>query len=162
RVRVRVVLALAPEHGVPVLDMRKELSIFQNLDNPNRWQGPFRGSPNEWKTSDAEAIIRALQAAEANPVDRPLGRLGKGSSKVTWERDTSDDLLSIPEDEEPDPIDETAEASADSGRIHSEIQYMLLKLGADMGFDVHVARNDQSQIWNGHRLGDMPRRRAQL
>jgi len=31
-----------------------------------------------------------------------------------------------------------------------------------MGFDVHVARNDQGRVWNGQRLGDMPRRRKQL
>ena len=45
RVPVRAVLQLAPEHGVPVLNMREELTIFRGLDNPNRWQGPFRGSP---------------------------------------------------------------------------------------------------------------------
>src|SRR5215469_18615825 len=81
RVRVRVVLALAPEHGVPVLDMRKELSIFQNLDNPNRWQGPFRGSPTRWKAADGEAVVKALQEAKANPVERPLGRLAKIRNK---------------------------------------------------------------------------------
>ena len=31
-----------------------------------------------------------------------------------------------------------------------------------MGFDVHVARNDQSRMWKGQRLGDMPRRREHL
>ena len=42
RVRVRVVLALKPEHGVPVLDMRDELTIFRDLNNPNYWPGPGR------------------------------------------------------------------------------------------------------------------------
>ena len=36
RVEVRVVLALPPEHGVPVLEMREELTVFRGLDNPNR------------------------------------------------------------------------------------------------------------------------------
>jgi hypothetical protein len=67
RVEVRVVLASAPEHGVPVLEMRDELTVFRGLDNPNRWQGPFRGSPVKWKASDGEAIIRALEDAKANP-----------------------------------------------------------------------------------------------
>jgi hypothetical protein len=31
-----------------------------------------------------------------------------------------------------------------------------------MGFDAHVARNDQSRIWRGQRLGDMPKRRETL
>src|SRR5262245_28378197 len=59
RVNVQVVLALGPEHGVPVLDMRGELTVFQNLDNPNRWQGPFRGSPTRWKAADGEAVVIA-------------------------------------------------------------------------------------------------------
>jgi hypothetical protein len=62
------VLALPPEQGVPVLDMRDELTVFQGLDNPNRWQGPFRGSPVRWKTPDGDAVVRALREAEANPV----------------------------------------------------------------------------------------------
>jgi hypothetical protein len=66
RVPVRPVLQLAPEHGVPVLNLREELTVFRDLDNPNRWQGPFRGSPNRWKAPDGEAIVRALQDAEAN------------------------------------------------------------------------------------------------
>jgi hypothetical protein len=55
--------------------------------------------------------------------------------------------------------------SQESGPVataHTEIQYLLLKLGSDMGFSVHVASNDQSRQWKGQRLGDMPRRREKL
>src|SRR6266516_7110158 len=48
RVPVRGVLQLPPEQGVPVLNMREELTSCRRLDNPNRCQGPFRGSPNRW------------------------------------------------------------------------------------------------------------------
>src|SRR5262245_63821105 len=34
--------------------------------------------------------------------------------------------------------------------------------GPRWAFDVHVARNDQSRVWKGQRLGDMSRRREQL
>jgi hypothetical protein len=37
------------------------------------------------------------------------------------------------------------------------MQYRLLKLGADMGLNVWVARNDRGRVWNGHRLGEMSR-----
>jgi EVE domain len=157
RVHVRVVLALAPEHGVPVLDMREELTVFQGLDNPNRWQGPFRGSPNKWKTADGEAIVRALQDAQANPVVRPLGRLGKRAYQPAARHESPEGLVVVPEDEP-----EVAEEAESTGSTHTEIQYLLLKLGAEMGYRVHVARNDQSRVWNGQRLGDMPRRREQL
>jgi hypothetical protein len=49
-----------------------------------------------------------------------------------------------------------------TGSVHTEIQYLLVKLGADTGFRYHVATSDQGRIWNGHRLGDMPRRREHL
>ena len=157
RVPVRVVLALPPEQGVPVLEMRDDLTVFQGLDNPNRWQGPFRGSPGRWKTADGEAIIRALQDAKANPVDRPLGRLGKPTVKAT-QHQAANGTVVVPEDDDLQTRDE----AATEGTVHTEIQYLLVKLGADMGFDVHVASNDQSRIWKGHRLGDMPRRREHL
>ena len=157
RVPVRVVLALPAEQGVPVLEMREELTVFRGLDNPNRWQGPFRGSPNRWKAADGEAIIRALQDAKANPVERPLGRLGRSNAKAAAQQGTTDGLVVVPEDDEPQRPEEESEAT-----VHTEIQYLLVKLGADMGFDVHVASNDQSRVWKGHRLGDMPRRREHL
>ncbi len=91
---MRVVLALAPEHGVPVLEMREELTVFHGLDNPNRWQGPFRGSLVRWKAADGEAIIRALQDAKANPVERPLGRLGKSHAKAVTQHEAAQSAAS--------------------------------------------------------------------
>jgi hypothetical protein len=158
RVNVRTVLVLPPEHGVPVLDMRGELTVFQNLENPNHWQGPFRASPTRWKAADGEAVVRALHEAKANPVARPLGRLAKIHRKPAALQESADVIVSVPEDDEPASSEEPETAAS----AHTEIQYLLVKLGADMGFDVHVARNDQSRVWKGQRLGDMPRRREQL
>ena len=72
RIPVSIAIALEPEFGVPVLDMRGELTVFQGLDNPNRWSGPFRSSPTKWKQVDGEAVVSALRDAQANPVERPL------------------------------------------------------------------------------------------
>lgn len=65
RIPVRTLIALDPEYGVPVLDMRDELTVFKGLTNPNLWSGPFRGSPAKWKATDGEAIVKALEAAKA-------------------------------------------------------------------------------------------------
>jgi hypothetical protein len=157
RVQVKALLALAPEHGVPVLEMREELTVFRGLDNPNRWQGPFRGSPVRWKSADGEAVIRALEEAKAHPVERPLGRLARSRAKAVTQHESDDGVVIVPEDE-PEVVKETERAAT----AHTEIQYLLARLGADMGFDVHVASNDQSRVWKGHRLGDMPRRRQRL
>jgi hypothetical protein len=158
RVGVRVLLSLTPEQGIPVLELRDELTVFQNLTNPNFWQGPFRGSPGRWKVADGEVIIRALQDAKAHPVERPLGRLGKHGIIASASQVPPDGETVVPEDTGPAPANDTGPA----GTAHTEIQYLLVKLGADMGFDVHVASNDQSRTWDGTRLGDMPRRRERL
>jgi hypothetical protein len=158
RVGVRTILALPLEHGVPVLAMCEELSVFRSLDNPNRWQGPFRGSPVRRKPDDAEVIIRALEDAKANPVARPLGRVAKRSARAAARREPVKDTVVVPEDD----TAETAEEAESAGTAHAEIQYLLVKLAADMGYRFRVASNGQSRPWKGQRLGDMPRRREQL
>lgn len=155
RVPVRVVLALQPEYGVPVLDMRAELTVFENLENPNRWSGPFRGSPAKWKVADGEAVVRALTEAQANPIERPLRRVRTTVAPLPG-GEVGEGGLTVPEDELDTPENEAAASK------HTEIQFLLLRLGADMGFDVHVARNDQSREWGGIKLGDVHRRRERL
>lgn len=163
RISVKVRIALQPEFGVPVLDMRDELTVFEGLSNPNLWSGPFRGSPARWKQSDGEAIVRALQDAQADPVERPLGRHARsGQLSIDAETvETAEGSVSVPLDEQPETNDVQSDSEAQP-RTHTEIQYALLKLGSDMGFDVHVARNDISQEWNGRRLADVPRTREAL
>jgi len=158
RIPVRTVIALDPQYGVPVLDMRQELTVFQNLSNPNLWSGPFRGSPAKWKASDGEAVMAALRQAEANPIARPLGRLSKTKSDPANVVAVQDDVVVVPGSDDND----AQEAPDSEGTKHTEIQYLLMRLGADMGFDVHLASNDASRQWKGQRLGDLPRRREQL
>jgi hypothetical protein len=155
RIPVQTLVALKPEHGVPVLNMRDQLTVFRNLDNPNRWSGPFRGTPTRWKAEDGEVVLRAVREAQADPVERPVPKTRKGKTPKPPAVVTDDGAVVVPEDDE-------EILQPESGSVHTEIQYLLLKLGADMAFDVHVARNDQSRTWKGQRLGDMPRRRESL
>lgn len=155
RVPVRPVIELDPEIGVPVLDMRDELTVFQNLGNPNRWSGPFRKSPARWKTADGEAIVRRLEEAQQHPTKRPLKQLKKDSKPLSTVL-TEDGSVTVPEDEEQEPPP-PKEAS-----VHTEMQYLLLRLGSDMNFDVYVAQNDQNKEWQGHKFSDLPRRRDSL
>lgn len=160
RVPVRTVIELEPELGVPVLDMRDQLSVFQGLGNPNLWSGPFRRSPTKWKTSDGELVLQALEEAKNHPVRRPMGKPRKSSNagvQLPLPGPQDEDVLIIPETERAETGGGVPESTE-----HTEIQYSLMKLGADMGFDVHVARNDPNREWQGQRLGAMPRRREQL
>ena len=45
---------------------------------------------------------------------------------------------------------------------HTEIQYLLLRLGNDMGFDVWAARNDKNKQFNGESFTDIPRTKKSL
>ncbi len=72
RLKVKPVVALTPETGVPVLELRDKLSFFQNLTNAHAWTGHFRSSPTKWTTSEGEAIVHVLLQAKENPIKRPF------------------------------------------------------------------------------------------
>jgi len=65
----------------------------------------------------------------------------------------------VPERDE--PSEDTTLPSREP-TAHTEIQWLLLKLGHDMGLDVWVARNDRSREVRGHRFADPPHLRAEL
>src|SRR5262245_105340 len=157
RLPVRVLEAVDPEFGIPVLEMRDELSVFQNLSNPNIWSGAFRGSPARWQTHDGEAVVRAITQAAANPVERPIGKVRQRSAVIAASLSTS----SLDESEEVEASAQE-ETSVKSETAHSEIQHSLLRLGSDLGFKVHVARTDQSKEWRGQRFSELPNMRNTL
>ena len=66
RVQVKVVDVLTPETAVPIHNLREQLTIFRNLQNPNAWTGHVRGSPARWKLSDGEAVVYAVREAAEN------------------------------------------------------------------------------------------------
>lgn len=54
-----------------------------------------------------------------------------------------------------EPETETEQASnADDGRVHTEIQWYLVQLGQQHGYDVHVAITDKNRTYQGERLGE--------
>ena len=69
RVPVRTELALEPEQGVPVLEMREKLRILRNLSNPKGWSGYFQTSPSRWSVDDGETVIEVLRDAKARQSD---------------------------------------------------------------------------------------------
>lgn len=157
RLQVRVVVALTPETAVPIQALRGELSIFQNLKSPHAWTGQLRGSPAKWKRSDGEAILKALTDAKMNPVERPVDvrKLSRRPPVLKAKMGP----VTVPSSEETgsDSIPAHSEATK-----HTEIQYLLLKLGTEMGFDVWVARNDRQRPVRGGRLCDHFRLKEEL
>ena len=60
-----------------------------------------------------------------------------------------DRVVSVPSD------DDDAEPVAD-GPSHSEIQWRLLTLGAELGLSVWAPKGDRSKMWNENAIGDVP------
>lgn len=161
RVPVKPLVTLTPETGVPVLMLRDQLSVFQDLSNPNAWTGRFRRSPTRWKTGDGEAVVSAVLDAKENPVNRPVSpaKLARRPRALR----AAGGSVTVPDAEETTDAPEQIEAATSKeSTAHTEIQWSLLKLGSDMGLDVWVARNDRGREWNGHRFSDLPRIRTEL
>lgn len=160
RVRVRAVVTLTPKTGVPMSTLRGVLSFMQTPDRPNEWVGHVRGSPVKWSDADGAAVVRAVREAEADPVIRPvspraLARRPRGVATDIGTVTASDEV------EAEEAVEPTVEEPTTSD-VTMEIQWLLLKLGSDMGLDVFVARNDRGRSWNGHAFADVPRFRPGL
>jgi predicted RNA-binding protein len=157
RVKVKVIEALTPETGIPVKEMKDQLSVFQTTESALAWTGQFRGSPTKWKASDGEAVVNAILQAAKAPVVRPID-----PTKLRYRPPaikTKIGLVTVPESEPTEyPQQETLREPA----AHTEIQWLLLKLGADKGFSLWVARNDRGRSFDGSRFSDLPAMRSTL
>ncbi len=154
RIRVRVLVKLTPETAVPISELRERLSVFKGLTKPNAWTARLRQSLAKWPTPDGETVLEALRQAEQHPVVRPLdpaklqrkpaylrAKLGKRTVRVT-----------VPER---DSVDDDAPAGREP-TSHEAVQWLLLKIGNDMGLRVWVARNDRNREVDGHSYGELP------
>lgn len=156
RVGVKLIESLTPETAVPVLELRDRLSIFNNEKGPSYWTGFVRGSPSKWKTPDGDAIVQAILQAKKNPVVRPVDprKLSRRPTPLT----SRVGPVTVPETE-PSEREATPPKEASA---HTEIQWLLAKLGNDMGLDVWVARNDRNRQLDGQRFTDLPKLKSEL
>ena len=152
RVKVKQVTSLTPETAVPVYELRDLLSFFKDMKSPIAWTGRFRGSPARWSNSDGEAVVKALTEASKNPISRPVdaAKLARRPKPLKAKIGS----VTVPDSDEPSTKPTEAEQEPTA---HAEIQWLLLKLGSDMGFDVWVARNDRNRKVEGNRFADLPK-----
>jgi predicted RNA-binding protein len=78
RLRVKPVICLTQETGVPMIQLKDYLSIFKKSTNPRAWVGYLRGAPKRWNAADAKIIIYALREAQVNPTFYPVTRRKDG------------------------------------------------------------------------------------
>jgi len=163
RFDVRAMVILEPEHGVPMEQLESRVKFYQGPKDKGKFRGFVRASLRQFEDpKDGELILSLLREAEQHPVSRPVDAkklARKPLYKVEPKRGARKQvaLVSVPEPEE-SAVAATSEPSAEPATTrHTEIQYMLLSLGAELGVDIWVARNDRSKKWNGVLLGSLPR-----
>jgi hypothetical protein len=170
RFQVKPLILLDPEHGTPMEQLEGRVRFYAGPKDRGKFKGFVRSSLRPFvDAKDAELILSMLREVEKNPVSRPVDpkKLARKpfykveSKKGTRKQAT---LVSVPDPEEtPTPGDsETQQPTESATTRHSEIQYQLLTLGAELGLDVWVARNDRGRKWNGAALGSLSRMLDQL
>lgn len=164
RVKVQMVAQLPIDASIPITTLSDRLSFFQNLRSPNAWSGQVRGSPTRWRVSDGKEVVAAILEAQTHPVIRPIDKrkMKPRLSSIS----TPTGLITIPENESqlsralPDYRPVPPQNSETT--THTEIQWMLLKLGSDLGLDIWAARNDRNRSANGQSFAELPRMRMEL
>ncbi|MFM8983975.1 MAG: hypothetical protein ACKOLA_14015 [Spartobacteria bacterium] len=172
RFEVKPLILLDPEHGVPMSELEGKVAFYSGPKDRGKFKGFVRMSPNRFsRPRDGELIMALLKQAEMSPVLRPvdqkkLARKPFYTAEQKRGKTTVATKVSVPESDEPE--EETGESIAATDleltakTRHTEIQYNLLVLGVDMGFDLWVARNDRSKKWQGKTLGELPRMVSEL
>jgi hypothetical protein len=161
RVAVKPLVMLDPENGVPMTELEGKVEFYQSAAERPGYRGFVRRSPNLFKRSgDGDLVMQLLSQAVANPVSRPvdpvkLARKPLLKAETKKGKKTIETLVSVPEANEEGGDASAAEVSGTGATPHTEIQYRLLRLGAEMGFEVWVARNDRNKACNGDTLGKM-------
>ena len=154
RFKVRVVHALTPKTAVPVHNIKDRLSISKGAA-PKAWSGFFRGSPVQFDLEDAEIVLEAIKDSLKNPVEREYDERKYRRRPKVYESAVGQ--VTVPEAEEFEVAERPQEKTT-----HEEMQWLLLKLGSDMGLDVWVARNDRNKEYNGVSFQSIPHLKKDL
>ena len=151
RFKVEIIYKLEPETAIPIQLLKDQLSIFQKLKSPNAWSGFFRGSPAQFSAEDGQVFVEAIKKAMTNPCKREYD-----VKKYLQHRQTYDSKLGVVTVPVEDDFASDGKISEFPKTTHEEIQYLLLKLGSDLGLNVWVAKNDRNKDLNGIYFRDIP------
>ena len=153
---------LNPECGVPMQRFEGRLDFYRGPEHRGGFKAFLRMSPNLFqREGDGKLIVEALREAERNPVATPIDprKLARKPSffKVEFRKGkvALPTVVSVPEQDDDEPAGVESKPPGEPTTRHTEIQYHLLRLGAELGLDVWVARNDRTKSYNGEQLGAM-------
>jgi hypothetical protein len=158
RFKVQPVVSVPFEHAIPVIELHDRLDMLAALPRGSNVGHLFQGSLREIRKKDGDTILDALQKQTERPVAWPIDpkKLYKRTHySLTKAHSKQGGEVTVPQKDELAPDEPVAAAPETTG--HAEIQWTLLKLGALMGLDVWVAKNDKSREFNGQKFADAPR-----
>lgn len=162
RFKVELIYELSPKTAVPVLSLKNKLSLFQNLTSSHAWSGFFRGSPAKFGPHDGEIITQAIKDAITEPIERDYDEAKYRRRPKIFES-TKIGVVTVPEADKEEVRKETGALPPETEKsTHDEIQWLLLKLGSDLGLDVWVARNDRNRTFNGIPFSSIKNLKTQL
>ncbi len=159
RFKVKPIYTLDAKNAVPIDHIYDNLQSFKILNSRKAWGGFVRGSPREFDPNDAQVILQFIEAAKINPVEREYDTKKYWRHPKAYESKTG--MVTIPDEEEEEKEIEIAKPPFEK-TTHEEIQFLLLKLGAELGLDVWVAKNDRNKEFNGTLFRDLPNLRKEL
>jgi hypothetical protein len=172
RFEVKPIVQLDPEHGIPMQDLDGKVAFYSGPKDKGKFKGFVRKSPNRFSHhEDGQLILSFLKQAQTSPIARPvdpkkLARNPLYTAEQKKGKTTISTKVSVPESDEIEDLSGKTTTTPDQETTattrHTEIQYNLLALGMDMGFDLWVARNDRSKKWQGKTLGELPRMVTEL
>lgn len=181
RMRVKQLVILAPEHGVPIVGLFPKLSLYPKRKSANSWQGLVQGSPSHFGAADGGLISAAILDAEAHPVVRPFD-----SKKLLAKVNPAKIAHHAPAilSKVPSPVAVTAPGNANlegsppvalelsptltpmngdeergtvlEATAHTEIEALLLRIGSAMGLELWIDPTDRGKSHDGKKLGDTP------
>ena len=165
RFKVRPMVMLDPEYGVPMQSFEGKVDFYDGPQQAGKYKGFVRFSPNRFKyEKDGSLVLHFIQEAQQNPVRHPVDKEMLHPRLFTVQTSIGKKVVAVPAIEE--THEQTGEqVTADqppTSTDHTRIQYLLLALGAELGYGVWVARNDRNKVYNGRILGEMPRIAKQL
>ena len=98
--------------------------------------------------------MQVIKDREINPKINKVDKSKWYNRKTAKTYKGNSSLVTVPEEKNTQEDEEET--------THHEIQYILLKLGSDLGLDVWVARNDRNKNFEGNYFKDIPRLREEI
>lgn len=161
RFKVKPIVLLAPEAGIPLDDLEGKVDFFATSTERGGYKGFFRRSPSQFKReADGDLILRMLKEAKENPIIREVDpkQLARKPTYLAVRREGRKEIrarVTVPDADKTELTEPTRTFDLKEESPHTEMQFDLLSIGAEMGHEVWVARNDRSRQWAGKRLGDL-------